>query len=287
MENLTTTPTDNHKPDQHNSDWQRELAASVCDLPALCRTLQLPPPNAATEAAADVFPLLVPRSYLSKIEKGNPHDPLLLQIIPQPSELLAVDGFCRDPLGELAAADSDWLCKYPNRSLILTSNHCVVNCRFCFRRYFFTNKSKNVQTDNSSFERLNEQKSRRDTIEELILSGGDPLTLTDSELATFIGNAVKHLPNLQRVRIHSRVPVVIPKRLTESLAEILCDKRVVCYLVLHINHPREADNEFAERIKRFTKSGIPIMSQTVLLKNVNDNATTLIQLVKRLANLRI
>jgi EF-P beta-lysylation protein EpmB len=207
--------------------------------------------------------------------------------MPQPSELLSVDGFCRDPLGELAA-DSDWLCKYPNRSLILTSNHCVVNCRFCFRRHFFTNKSNNVPINKSPFERLNEQnKFQRDTIEELILSGGDPLTLTDSELSAFIDNAVKHLPNLQRLRIHSRVPVVIPKRLTESLAEILCDKRVVCYLVLHINHPREADNEFAERIERFTKSGIPIMSQTVLLKNVNDNATTLIQLFKRLVNLRV
>jgi EF-P beta-lysylation protein EpmB len=254
------------------TSWQSELQQAVTDLPELCRLLDLPESKNETD-----YPLLVPRSFVDRMEKGNPNDPLLLQVLPCREENVLVSGFSSDPLGEIAEAEtSQILNKYAGRSLILASEHCGIHCRFCFRRHF----PKLHRTDSDT---MLESIRNDSSIEEVILSGGDPLMLGDSELDELL-QKIEGIAHVRRIRIHTRLPIVLPSRLTTELAQILIRTKPV-YLVLHVNHPNELNRDFSAHRELLTTP--VLMSQTVLLRGINDDAAILEQLLTRLIDIRI
>jgi EF-P beta-lysylation protein EpmB len=253
-----------------DTHWQSELQQSFTDSDELCRILAIPPRAALTN-----YPLLVPRPFVELMERGNPDDPLLLQVLPQAEENQTVPGFAKDPLGEIADAEQCLaLNKYAGRTLLLVSQECGIHCRFCFRRHFPRVSAKmqayySIQNDTA--------------IEEVILSGGDPLTLDDDALKHLL-HSLRQIKHVRRIRIHTRLPIVLPSRLTPRLAEMLT-LPIPVYLVLHINHPNELSKEFLERRELLTKP--VVMAQTVLLRKINDNTETLYHLFRRLVDARI
>ncbi|MDR3183377.1 MAG: KamA family radical SAM protein [Planctomycetaceae bacterium] len=253
--------------------WRSELTGSFTDAAVLRRHLDLPATNVTTD-----YPLLVPLPFVRRMQCGNPADPLLLQVLPMPEELERVSGFSADPLNESAAesAASGILVKYPHRALVLASPVCGIHCRFCFRRNTLPQKDRGFC---NSF-RL---RFVTDDIDEIILSGGDPLMLSDEELGGLCRQIIK-MPHIKRLRIHSRLPVVLPKRITTQLNKVL-DLPIQVYLVLHVNHPNELDDELAQRL-RLLRSPV-LLSQSVLLRRINDDADTLEQLFRRLTDLGI
>jgi EF-P beta-lysylation protein EpmB len=253
--------------------WQDEFRQSITDVGELCRILAIPPRSVSTD-----YPLLVPRPFVDLMEHGNPNDPLLLQVLPQTEENQTADGFSKDPLGEIAdVRQCPALNKYAGRTLILASQECGIHCRFCFRRHF------PKTTGNFDAETLLAPICRDTTIEEIILSGGDPLMPDDESLGNLL-QAILRIKHVRRIRIHSRLPVVLPSRLTAKLAEILT-LPIPVYLVLHINHPHELSADFLERRELLIKP--VVMTQTVLLRRINDNAETLSRLFRQLIDARI
>ncbi len=267
------------------ADWQRELARAVRDPAELCRLLGLSSSQAeAALRAAHGFSLLVPRPYLARIRPADPSDPLLLQVLPQLVELYPAPGFTPDPLGEaVALCGPGLLWKYQNRILILATPSCAVHCRFCFRRHFSFTESP---LSPSQWDELFAQIAAEPSLHEVILSGGDPLTLTDDQLAK-IATKSAQIPHLRRLRIHTRLPVVIPQRVCKELISWMKGTRLPAIMVVHINHPAEIDDEVAAALGRLVNAGIPVLSQGVLLAGINDNIEVLVQLYERLADLRV
>jgi len=262
--------------------WQSVLAGAVRDPAELCRLLGLPATLAAEAArAARQFPLRVPRPYLARIRPGDPGDPLLAQVLPTREERADCPHFIRDPLGEAAdACPAGLLRKYKRRVLILASGACGVHCRFCFRRHFPHRDAKN------SFAEALARIAADESIEEVILSGGDPLVLSDRRLAELAGQLAE-IPHLRRLRLHTRLPIVIPQRVTESLVAWLRGTRLAPWVVVHVNHPAELDAAVAAALGRLIDAGIPVLNQAVLLAGVNDRADVLADLCRRLADLRV
>jgi EF-P beta-lysylation protein EpmB len=271
MESLTD------KPDSPRAPWQAVLAAAIRDPAELCQLLQLPAHFAvATQKAMVGFPLLAPRPYLSRIRTGDLNDPLLLQVLPQPAEQASVPEFTTDPLGEATAPCSPgWLQKYRGRLLILTGGSCCVHCRFCFRRHFPYPTA--VAIEPIAADR---------TIREVILSGGDPLMLDDRRLAHLI-RQLADIAHVSRLRIHTRLPVMIPQRVTNELVALLRSTRLTPIVVNHINHPAEIDDAVAEALGRLVDAGIVVLNQSVLLRKVNDRVEVLAELCQRLVDLRV
>ena len=266
-------------------DWQTILANAVTDPGELCRLLDLPQAlaDAATRAARP-FQLLVPRPFLERISPGDPNDPLLRQILPVEAESEAVEGFGPDPLCEADATPAPGLLsKYRGRSLIVTTGRCGVHCRFCFRRH------RSGPATAGSLPLLDEPLRHLEqdpSIHEVILSGGDPLTLDDTLLAELV-HRISQIEHIRRLRLHSRMPIVIPQRVTDDLLAWACKTRLTVLMVLHVNHPAEIDGAVAHSIARLVDSGIPLLSQSVLLRGVNDQADILAQLFERLVDLRV
>ena len=269
----------------NNPCWQEELRESITDIDVLCRQLAIPHHS---DTPTD-YPLLVPRPFVRMMEKGNPNDPLLLQVLPQPSENMQTEGFCTDPLTERDDAVDGILNKYTGRSLLLTSPACGIHCRFCFRRYlrqtiaptqWSTTQWSTMKWGAMQTGRMSGMLSES---EEVILSGGDPLMLDDEELDGLLQSLLQR-PNIRRIRIHSRLPIVLPSRLTPRLAEILT-LPLPLYLVLHINHPRELSDAFLQRRELLHKP--VVLSQSVLLRRINDDTQTLYCLFSRLIDARI
>jgi len=255
----------------NDSPWQSLLHQPITDIDELCEILTIPRCSVCTD-----YPLLVPRSFVDLMERGNPNDPLLLQVLPQSEENRSANGFSRDPLGEVTDTEGDnVLKKYAGRTLLLASQKCGIHCRFCFRRH-------RPKID-SNVETLLAPIRHNTTIEEVILSGGDPLMLDDDALDHLL-RSIQQIEHVRRIRIHSRLPIVLPSRLTPELAEILT-LPIPVYLVLHVNHPNELSNAFLERRELLTKP--VVMAQTVLLRKINDNAETLYHLFRRLIDTRI
>lgn len=267
------------------ADWQAVLAAAITDPLELCRLLDLPPQLATHAAqATGEFPLLVPRTYLARIRPGDPTDPLLLQVLPRMEELESSPQFSSDPLGEAVAARTPGLlAKYQHRLLMVTTGACPVHCRFCFRRHFPYGGLPPAKT---RWEAAIAEIATEPSIHEIILSGGDPLTLKNHLLAHLI-EQMATVPHLRRARFHSRFPVLIPQRVTLALIGVLKSTRLVPLVVVHVNHPAEIDVAVAEAFGRFVDAGIPVLSQTVLLRGVNDRVDVLAELCERLVDLRV
>jgi EF-P beta-lysylation protein EpmB len=251
----------------------------------LCRLVGLPPAVAAeAEQAVGGFPLLVPRPYLNRIRPGDPQDPLLLQVLPRAAELAVVPHYRTDPLGEAAATSSPGLLgKYHGRSLMVTTGACAVHCRFCFRRQFPYHHVPQALAD---WEPALRQIAADASIREVILSGGDPLTLQDEQLAQLAARLAE-IPHLRRLRLHTRLPVMIPQRVNDELLQWLRTTRLAPLVVVHVNHPAEIDAAVAAALGRLVAGGIPVLSQGVLLRAVNDSADVLAELYERLVDLRV
>ena len=262
---------------QTNS-WQQQLQNLITDPRELAELLQIPL-DALSPQAAEQFPLRLPRAMLSKIEAGNIHDPILRQFLPAPSELVPAPGYSLDPLAEQDANPVPGLIhKYQGRVLLTAAGHCAVNCRYCFRRHF--NYSDN-RLSGHYFQAVLDYINSDSSINEVIFSGGDPLVVSNRQVQEWI-TALEAISHINRIRIHSRVPVVIPERLDAQLAELLTQSRLQAVLVIHSNHPKELDADLTQALGRLRSGGVHLLNQSVLLKGVNDNADTLINLSNRL-----
>ena len=260
--------------------WQKEYAEAIRDPEQLIEHLQLPMSllPAAIAASRD-FPLRVPHSYLRRIEPGNPQDPLLRQILPIGDECLVIDGFGTDPVGDQAAMVVPGLIhKYQGRALLTLTGACAVHCRYCFRRHF-PYAEANPAEDN--WQAALDYVYAHPEINELILSGGDPLSLSDRRLAALVAQ-LEQIPHLQRLRWHSRLPVVIPSRLTEGLRRLWQASKLPQVLVLHFNHPNEINSEVNQSLSDLRSTGITLLNQSVLLRGINDDSTTLVELSEKL-----
>ena len=261
-------------PDNKES-WQWHLQHAIRRASDLSDALSLPLEDINTD-----FPLLVPRPYLARIEPGNPRDPLLLQILPRQEENLVVPGFTRDPVGESHLSDTPpgLLQKYTGRALVTLSGACAINCRYCFRRHFPYEKH---QASSENWQDILTFLNQDDSLSEVILSGGDPLMVNDRRLAALL-RGIEAIPHIDTLRIHTRLPVVIPQRITASLLESLAISQKQIVMVLHINHPNEIDLSVRTATARLREVGITLLNQTVLLQGVNSDADTLYHLSKTL-----
>ncbi|WP_341502110.1 EF-P beta-lysylation protein EpmB [Gallaecimonas sp. GXIMD4217] len=229
---------------------------------------------AAGFGARRLFALRVPRPFVALMEKGNPRDPLLLQVMTAAEELLDSPGFSADPLKEQQAAVPGLLHKYPSRVLMVLKGGCAVNCRYCFRRHFPYQDNPGTR---AGWQGALDYIAAHPEVEEVILSGGDPLMAKDEELAWLIErlNAISHLKML---RIHTRLPVVIPSRIDQSFLDTLAQSRLPLVMVLHINHGNEIGGDLKKACAALREAGVTLLNQSVLLKDVNDDVDSLVDL---------
>jgi len=266
---------------QHfTKNWQQQLAEAFNNIEDLCRYLDLSPGDLPVSAvAAENFPLRVPLSFAACMEKGNPHDPLLRQVLPIEEELTAYPGFSNDPVGDLAAAtQAGVLHKYHGRVLFINTGSCAINCRYCFRRNFpYADLQLSKQNEDAALQAIQNDPS----ISEVILSGGDPLLLSDSRLTRLIRqlDGIKHL---KRIRIHSRLPIVLPARITDEFINTLTQSPKQIIIIVHCNHANELSDRVVTACASLKNAGIALFNQSVLLKGVNDNAEVLCELNEQL-----
>ena len=260
-------------------NWQNILKTNYRSLNKLIAFLQLDKDNLSQISADKLsFPLNLPVRLAAKIEKNNLYDPILLQFLPLKEEFFQKQGFDTDPVCERSFLKTPKLLhKYYGRALLLTTNTCCMHCRFCFRQNF------SYPTKDSSFDREINIIKQDATIKEIILSGGDPLTLSNKQLASLLTKLEK-IDHIKRIRIHSRMIIGIPERIDEELLSLLSSINKQLIIVTHINHPNELDNDIFLYLKKLRLIGIPIFNQTVLLKNVNDTDTILLDLCNTLAD---
>jgi EF-P beta-lysylation protein EpmB len=261
--------------------WRRELADAIRDPAELCRVLGL---DAGRAATATGFPLLVPRSFVARMRYGDPADPLLRQVLPVAEERAAVAGFTADPVGEIAAVTAPGLVrKYAGRALLLLTGGCAVHCRYCFRREFpYAEQGAAVGRVDAALAAL----AADPTLTEVILSGGDPLLLDDGRLAEVVGR-LGRIPHLRRLRIHTRLPIVLPSRVTDALVGLLAASGLACVVVVHANHPAELDDVVAAAVRRLAATPAVVLNQAVLLAGVNDTADVLRALSERLVEIGV
>lgn len=269
--------------------WQQHMKAAIRSLTDLRNRLELvcnpsiPGLNPEIKAL-ESFPVFVPLPYLERIEKGNPADPLLCQILPTIDEDLKLAGYVDDPLQELAATQGPGILqKYQGRVLLVTTGACAVNCRYCFRRHFPYDESPKSP---AQWQQAIQQISLDDSIDEVILSGGDPLTLVDETLGQMFAQ-IGAISLIKRIRIHTRLPIMIPQRVTERLLEMLAHLNQQVIMVIHANHANELDQSVAIALAKLADSGVMLLNQSVLLNGVNNDAEVLIQLSKRLLECRV
>lgn len=252
--------------------WLEILNNAVSDPKILLQQLDLPLIDFEQDLAArKLFALRVPQPFIDRMEKGNPQDPLFLQVMTSAQEFMQVDGFVKDPLEEQHNAAPNVLHKYHNRLLLMVKNACAVNCRYCFRRHFPYNQN---QGNKANWQKAVNYILANPQIEEVIFSGGDPLMAKDHELAWLI-KQLENVPHLQRLRIHSRLPVVIPERITTELCRLFAETRLQIVFVTHINHGNEIDKHLTNALQKLKEAGVALLNQSVLLKGINDNAQTL------------
>ncbi len=264
-------------------EWRRLLAEGIGTAGELLSELGLGVEvlgrDDAAAAAARQFAVRVPRGFAARMRPGDPRDPLLLQVLPQAAELDRVPGWGADPVGELEAAGaSGLLVKYRGRALVVAAAACAVHCRYCFRRHFPYAAHAVAGRDWAT---VVAAVAGDPTVEEVILSGGDPLTLTDDRLSE-LARALSELTHLVRLRVHSRMPVVLPERVDGPLLAWLAGTRLAPVMVVHANHPREIDDGVRAAIGRLRAHGVPVLNQSVLLAGVNDSVATLAELSRRL-----
>ena len=265
--------------------WQIALANVVKDPQELLSQLGLS--DKLTSIQGDIvknFPLRVPQSYINKMRFGDVNDPLLRQVFPFIDEAVQAEGFVNDPVGDnLAISAPGILQKYHGRALLVTTGACAIHCRYCFRRHFPYGESNPLASQwQQTINALNEDTS----LNEVILSGGDPLVLTDKKLESMVQDLEK-IAHLKRLRIHTRLPIVLPERIDQHLLKWIEDTHLQVIVVIHANHANEIDDDVANALAKLKAAGCQLLNQTVLLKGVNNSAESLIALSERLSDVDV
>ena len=267
-------------PRQQAPLWQHELRRAFNRPADLLEFLELDPgqPSLQLEKLRD-FPLRVPYGFAARMKKGDARDPLFLQVWPQPQEAEPAPGFSRDAVGDLHKLKAGGLIhKYQGRALVVATGACAVNCRYCFRRHF---PYSDAMATRGHWQETLRQLAADPSIEEVILSGGDPLSLSDEKLGELV-DGLDALPQLRRLRIHTRQPVVLPERVDDALLGWIRGTRLGVAVVIHANHARELDDSVAAALQRLKTAGATLLNQSVLLRDVNDSVASLEALSKRL-----
>lgn len=256
-------------------DWKSAQATAIRDPAQLLQMLALDAALLpAAQRAAKLFPLRVPLGYVRRIRPGDPADPLLRQVLPLDAELQDTPGYVADPVGEAGAHIAPGLLqKYAGRVLLTTTGACGIHCRYCFRRHF----PYSEQNPRRDWQAVVETIAGDATIHEVILSGGDPLTLDTPRLHE-ITTALARIPHLRRLRVHTRQPVVLPERVDAELLDWLRAVTLDVAIVVHVNHANEIDDEVREAIAALRATGATLLNQSVLLRGVNDSADALVEL---------
>lgn len=259
--------------------WQRALSNAIRDPAELLEYLNLPSSLLKGAIAANQsFALRVPRGYCQNIEKGNPKDPLLRQILPIDAELIHAPEFMLDPVADLDAIEVPGLLhKYQGRVLIITTAACAVHCRYCFRRHFPYQENRVDQDWQKSIDYI----QAHSDIHEVILSGGDPLSLTESRLKS-LTDKLLNIPHIKTLRLHTRQPIVLPERVNTNLLSWLDSLPWKIVIVLHCNHANEISPDVASALEKLHRHHVTLLNQSVLLAGVNDDFMTLINLSKTL-----
>jgi len=265
--------------------WQGELGQAVRSAKELCGKLELGSELTATRfAGEDDFPVFVPPSYLARIRPGDPRDPLLRQVLPVAEENAVTDGFTRDPVDDAAATlRSGVLQKYSGRALLITTGACAVHCRYCFRRHFPYEQAPHSEL---AWDQALEGIAADHTIREVILSGGDPLMLVDQNLAA-LAVKIAAIAHVTRLRLHTRLPIMIPSRVSDDLLSWLTGSRLTPIVVIHANHAQELDGEVAAALARLQQGRVLLLNQAVLLRGVNDSVDAQAELSERLIEIGV
>ena len=262
------------------STWQRALQEAVTSVAELAALLDLPADfvdfSGLLPGRRD-FPLRVPRGFVARMRKGDPRDPLLLQVLPQAREYASVPGFTADPVDEIALSRHGVVRKYAGRALLIASGACPIHCRYCFRREFPYQDQLAPRGDWAAA--LAALRAMPD-VDEVILSGGDPLSLGNRRIALLL-NALAELGTVRRLRIHTRFPIVLPERIDDGLLGILERTPLSSVVVVHSNHANELDGTVADALRALRRAGITLLNQAVLLRGVNDDADVLAALCER------
>lgn len=260
-------------------NWQKELATAFTKPEALLNFVGLPVEQYVEDSKARrLFPMRVPKPFAQRMEKGNPQDPLLRQVLPLADEFVESSGFVSDPLHEQNNQQAGVLHKYQSRVLLIVRGGCAVNCRYCFRRHFpYGDNHLNKQDWLKALDYIHQNKQ----INEIILSGGDPLMAKDDFLA-WLATELSCIPHLKRLRIHTRLPVVIPSRINREFINWFTQSRLKPVMVLHINHPNEIDESLQKRLASLTAAGVILLNQAVLLRTINDDPDVLVDLHEKL-----
>ena len=258
--------------------WQQELAEGFNNSAELCNYLEIP--NSISKTLAfPKFAVRVPHDFVDRIEKGNINDPLLKQILPSTDESTDFPGFNNDPVGDLnAMTESGVIHKYHGRVLFITTGACAINCRYCFRKNF---PYSDFQLSTKKITQAIQYIKNNSDISEVILSGGDPLLLNDQKLFSLLQqlDTIKHL---KRIRIHSRIPIVLPNRITTEFCGMLSSIKKAIVFVVHSNHANELSNSVKLACQKIKACDITLLNQSVLLKDINDNAPALSALSEKL-----
>ena len=268
------------------STWQNSLQDLITDPAELANLLEIESPAWLEKAyeVSKLFPLKVTKAFAARMQKQNLNDPLLLQVLPSHLELSKHSDFSKDPLEEVETNPLPGLIhKYRTRVLVTLTGHCAVHCRYCFRRHFPYDENRPGKAGLKAI--LNYIKDHPE-VNEIILSGGDPLTVPDDLLAYFIENAAE-LAQIVTVRIHTRIPIVLPERINQSLINALTKTRLNMVIVLHCNHAYELDAEVGIALQQLKKANIWLLNQSVLLKGINDDVLQLKQLSEKLFDLGV
>ncbi len=270
-----------HTGEQHSRSWQELMSASVITPEALLERLNLPSESwlEGAQAGHRLFPLRVPEPFIARMTPGNPDDPLLRQVLPRVDEAAEVSGFIRDPLQEDGAIQATGLIrKYRSRALLMVTGQCAINCRYCFRRHFPYEEQRLTPGDRDQVLR-----TLRDSpeINEIIFSGGDPLAVNDRLLSRWASD-IASVPHIRRIRLHTRLPVVIPQRVCDTLLKWISSSPLQVVIVLHINHPAEIDKPTRRALGYLRSAGATLLNQSVILRGINDNAGVLEELSESL-----
>lgn len=269
---------------QSTPTWQQSLKDAVRSVDELLSLVALDPTQVPPCDRSNPFPLLVPREYVARMTKGDPCDPLLLQVLPLQQENDRAPGFVVDAVGDLDQEPvPGMLRKYASRVLLIASGMCAVHCRYCFRRHFpYQEKPKSIEQWQPALDAIASDPS----IDEVILSGGDPLSLGNAKLQRLV-TAIERIPHVRRLRLHTRFPLMIPSRIDNGLRSILRQTRLATFIVWHINHAQEIDEEVARAALDLRLAGASLLNQAVLLRGINDSFETQRDLSLRLLDLGI
>ncbi len=251
----------------------------------LCKALHLDIKEVHVSADGETqFPVFVPLEFLRRMQRCDAKDPLLLQVLPRADESVVDPNFVSDPVGDTQVENAPGLLhKYVGRVLMILSGVCGIHCRYCFRRHYpYSTAPKSIERWLPALEYIRNDPS----IHEVILSGGDPLTVVDEHIAQLVEN-LDAIPHLRRLRIHTRLPVVIPQRVDQSLCDWLERTRLSTWVVLHINHSQELDSSLMDAISRLQRAGAIVLNQAVLLRGINDSLSQLESLFERLVDLGV